>query len=225
MIIAYTGMPGSGKTFALVARAHKAMLQGRTVFANFPLKGTYQISLDDICNYQFPEDCVVLIDEAGRWFNSREWKDLPHEVFDLFTMHRHVKMDLFIAVQSFARIDKSLREVVELVYWSSNKSYLPFHQYYGYYDLEKLGSMKKDHHAMHIVWKTERLRNYYDTFAMKDKFSHKEMIKFVKWSDRDLTKKEKIKLWFKYRKLRFQVKFKRFRYKLTVRFHRDSRHD
>ena len=222
MIIAYTGMPGSGKTYALVARADKALRQGRQVFANFPLKGTYQISLDDICTHQFPEDCVVLIDEAGRWFNSREWKDLPHEVFDLFTMHRHVKMDLFIAVQSFARIDKSLREVVELVYWATNRSYLPYHKYYGYYDLEKLGSMKKDHHAMHITWKSKRLRNYYDTFSMKDKFSHKPMIPLRKWSDRDLTRKEKILLWTKYRKLRTIVKMKRLYRKLTMRFSRNS---
>lgn len=222
MIIAYTGMPGSGKTYALVQRAHKAMLQGRQVFANFPLKGTYQISLDDICTYQFPEDCVVLIDEAGRWFNSREWKDLPHEVFDLFTMHRHVKMDLFIAVQSFARIDKSLREVVELVYWATNRGYLPYHKYYGYYDLEKLGSMKKDHHVMHIVWKSKRLRNYYDTFSMKEKFAHKPFVPLVKWSDRDLTTKEKINLWFKHRKLRTIVKINRVRRKLALRFNRKS---
>lgn len=182
MIIGYTGMPGSGKTYALVARAHEALKKGRVVFSNFPLKGCYQISLDDICNYQFPEDCVVLIDEAGRWFNSREWKDLPHEVFDLFTMHRHVKMDLFIAVQSFARIDKSLREVVELVYWATNRSFLPFHRYYGYYDLEKLGSMKGDHHAAHIVWKTKKLRGYYDTFSMKEKFAHKPFIDYKRWS-------------------------------------------
>lgn len=220
MIIAYTGMPGSGKTYALVQRAHKAMLQGRIVFANFPLKGTYQISLDDICNYQFPEDCVVLIDEAGRWFNSREWKDLPSEVFDLFTMHRHVKMDLFIAVQSFARIDKSLREVVELVYWSTNKPYLPYHKYYGYYDLEKLGSMKKDHHAMHLVWKSKRLRNYYDTFSMKEKFAHKPMVSLVKWSNRDLTTKEKIILFTKIKFTKTKRKIKKVRKKLLSRFKR-----
>lgn len=220
MIIAYTGMPGSGKTMALVDRAHKAMLAGRTVFANFPLKGTYQISFDDICENQFPEDCLVLIDEAGRWFNSRSWKDLPPEVFDLFTMHRHVKMDLFIAVQSFARIDKSLREVVELVYWSTNRSFLPFHKYYGYYDLEKLGSMKGDHHAMHITWKTKRLRGLYDTFSMKEKFAHKPMMPLVKWSERELIPKEKVALWFKHRKLRTKVKIRRFRRKIVARYNR-----
>lgn len=188
MIIAYTGMPGGGKTYALVYRAYKALKQGRTVFANFPLKGCYQITLDDICNYRFPEDCVVLIDEAGRWFNSRQWKDLPSEVFDLFTMHRHVKMDLYIAVQSFARIDKSLREVVELTYWSRNPSFLPWHKYEGFYDLEKVGSMKRDYHVAHIVWKKNLLRNMYDTFSMKSKFADKELIYYVPWSRMDKTK-------------------------------------
>lgn len=193
MIIAFTGMPGSGKTLALVRRAEIAIKQGRKVFANFALKGTYKISLDDLCTYQFPEDCVVLIDEAGRWFNSREWKDLPAEIFDLFTMHRHVKMDLYIAVQSFARIDKSLREVVELVYWADNVSWKPYISYRGYYDLEKMGSMKKDWHVSQVVWKRKRLYSFYDTYSMKDKFSHKPFVKFEKWSHYEKTKQDIIK--------------------------------
>lgn len=193
MIIAYTGMPNSGKSYALVYRADKAMRQGRTVFCNFPLKGTFQITLDDLCNYQFPEGSVVLIDEAGRWFNSHNWKDLPPEIFDLFTMHRHMQMDLFIAVQSFTRVDKSLREVVELVYWARNNPMLPYHKYYGYYDLEKLGSMKRDHHVQHIVFKNKRLRSMYDTHAMKSQFATKPMMPYVRWSFRDKTRFELFK--------------------------------
>lgn len=210
MIIAYTGMPGGGKTYALVWRAMQALKEGRTVFANFPLKGCYQITLDDICNYRFPEDCVVLIDEAGRWFNSRAWKDLPPEVFDLFTMHRHVRMDLYIAVQSFARVDKSLREVVELTYWSKNPSFLPFHKYEGYYDLEKAGSMKKDYHVQHIVWKKKSLRSLYDTFSMKSKFAHKEMISYVPWSRLEKTKRQ-------LRRQRIRI-FRKTAIRSTIRF-------
>lgn len=204
MIIAYTGMPGGGKTYALVWRAYKAIKEGRTVFANFPLKGTYQITLDDLCDYRFPENSVVLIDEAGRWFNSREWKDLPPEVFDMFTMHRHLQMDLYIGVQSFARVDKSLREVVELTYWARNSPILPFHRYEGFYDLEKLGSMKREPHVSHIVWKLKSLRNMYDTFSMKSKFAHKPMIPHRAWSRLDKRKsvviKQKIRLFFKLQK-------------------------
>lgn len=208
MIIAFTGMPGSGKTLALVRRAEVAIKQGRKVFANFPLKGTYQIDLDDICTYRFPEDCVVLIDEAGRWFNSRKWADLPSEVFDLFTMHRHVQMDMYIAVQSFARIDKSLREVVELVYWADNRKILPFIRYYGYYDLEKVGSMRKDHNVFQTLWKRKRLYSYYDTYAMRDKFAHKPMIEYKRWSPYEPTKIEYYK---KYLRIALKKNVRRMR--------------
>ena len=208
MIVAYTGMPGSGKSLALVYRAYKEMRKGRPVFANFPLKGAFQVSLDDLCTYQFPEGSALFIDEAGRWFNSRSWKELPPEIFDLFTMHRHTRMDMFIGVQSFARIDKSLREVVELVYWARNSPWLPWHKYEGYYDLEKVGSMRRDYNVMHYVPKIKLYRGLYDTHAMKDKFSHLDPMYYKRWSFLPKTRmdigSQKIRLTFKYIKLKFK---------------------
>lgn len=183
MIIAYTGMPGSGKTLALAYRAMKAQRAGRIVFSNVNIKGSYKISMEDLINYRFPEGCDVIIDEAGRWFNSRTWKDLPPEVFDMFTMHRHLQMNLYIGVQSFARIDKSLREVVELVYWARNSPILPWHKYEGYYDLEKVGSMKKDYNVSHIIWKTRKVRGMFNTHSMKGQFAHKEEVPYIEWND------------------------------------------
>ena len=216
MIIGYTGMPGSGKSYALVYRAYKAMQQGRKVFANFPLKGTYQITLDDLCNYQFPEGCVVIIDEAGRWFNSRNWGDLPPEIFDLFTMHRHTQMDLYIAVQSFARIDKSLREVVELVYWARNNPFLPWHKYEGYYELEKLGSMKRDYHVQHFIMKRKLYRNMYDTHAMKSKFAYKPMMYYKRWSHADKTKKQIFNQKIRILKLKVKLNVKKVFKKVNI---------
>lgn len=181
MIIAYTGMPGGGKTTALAWRAMKAQKQGRMVFSNINIKGTYKISFEDIINYRFPEGCDIIIDESGRWFNSRKWATLPEDVFDLFTMHRHLQTNLYIAVQSFARIDKSLREVVELVYWSKNHPMLPFHVYQGFYDLEKVGSMKGEHNVQHLVWKTRKVRGMFNTHAMKNQFAHKQEVPLIEW--------------------------------------------
>lgn len=199
MIIAYTGMPGSGKSYALVKRAHDGLKAGKMVFSNFPIKGCYKITLDDLCNYAFPENSLVLIDEAGRWFSSREWKDLPPEVFDLFTMHRHMKTDLVIGVQSFARIDKSLREVIELAYWAENRGYLPFHRYKGYYDLEKLGSMRGDHHVQHIIWKRKKYRSLYDTFSMKSAFNGMPEVPKIRYS---ILPKPKYKIRLRYYKMK-----------------------
>lgn len=199
MIIGITGMPGSGKTYALVVRARKALKAGRPVFSNVAIKGTYKITMDDLCNYRFPEGAVVIIDEAGRWFNSRTWKDLPHEVFDLFTMHRHLRCDLYIGVQSFARIDKSLREVVELVYWAHNHAILPIHSYRGYYDLEKLGSMKGDHHVSMYIPKRKKYRNMYDTHSMKTQFVGKEEMPRIKHSILPKPKYQIVKRYIRYR--------------------------
>lgn len=208
MIVAYTGMPGAGKSYALVQRAYKAIRQGRPVYANFPIKGAYKITLDDVVNYSFPEGSMVLIDEAGRWFNSRSWKDLPDEVFDLFTMHRHMRCDLFIAVQSFARIDKALREVVELTYWAHNSPLLPYHTYKGYYDLEKVGSMRREHDVSHIVWKCKKYRNMYDTFSMKSAFAGKPEMPKRRYSILPKKKHKIVKRYLRIKKNSLIRKFK-----------------
>lgn len=182
MIIAFTGMPGAGKSYALVQRAYKALQEGRTVYANFPIKGVNKFTLDDLCNFAFPENSVIIIDEAGRWFNSRQWKDLPSEVFDVFTMHRHLNCDMYIGVQSFARIDKSLREVVELTYWARKMPVLPFHVYEGYYDLEKVGSMRKDSDVRFFIPVRRLYRNMYNTYSMKSAFHGKKEMPKEKWS-------------------------------------------
>lgn len=179
MIKAYTGYPGNGKSFACTHYAYKDIKKGRKVFTSYPVKGAYKITFDDLCKYRFPEGSTVIIDESGRWFNSRNWKDLPPEVFDLFTLHRHMKLDLVVAVQNFNRIDVALREVVELVYWSRNYPWLPFIIYDGYYDVESLG-LKGQANTTHIIWKWTRSRKLYDTHAMS-KTINKDEIPLIPW--------------------------------------------
>lgn len=120
-------------------------------------------------------------------------------------MHRHLQTNLYIAVQSFARIDKSLREVVELVYWSKNNPLLPFHQYQGFYDLEKVGSMKGEHNVSHIVWKTRKVRGMFNTHAMKNQFAHKEEVPLIEWNSLSHSNKTLMHRW----KQQIRIKKKR----------------
>lgn len=180
MIQALTGMPGSGKSFALTKIAYNEIKKGRNVYANFYIKGAKKITFEDICTYSFPQDSVVIVDEAGRWFNSRNWKSLPSDVFDLFTMHRHMKMDLYVGVQNFNRIDLALREVIELVWWAWNLPFLPYFIHYGYYDLEKVGAMK-EHDKLKLIWKSRKIRNLYDTHTMKSAWDDKEVMPDIEW--------------------------------------------
>lgn len=179
MIQAYTGYPGSGKTFACTWEAYRAIKRGDTVFTNYPVKGAHRITFDDLINYTFPAGSTVIIDESGRWFNSRSWSSLPSEVFDLFTLHRHMRLDLIVAVQNFNRIDKALREVIELVWWASNIPMSPFFVYDGYYDVENLG-LKGESQKKQYIWKWHKARKLYDTHIMKSMIKTNE-IPLLSW--------------------------------------------
>jgi hypothetical protein len=180
MIRCITGMPGSGKTFFLADLARKELAKGRMVYSNISIKGTYKIKFDDLLTYSFPRDSVILIDEAGRHFNSRDWKSLPDEVFDLFTLHRHMNLDMYIAAQNFGYIDSQLRKVIELTYWAKNYPLLPFFRYEGYYDLEKLGAMKEPD-VTTIVWKSRKTKQIYNTHSMNKVFAGRPEIPESPW--------------------------------------------
>lgn len=183
MIKAYTGYPGSGKSLACTYEVWQALKAGKVVFTNYPVRGAYKITFDDLVNYTFPIGSTVVIDEAGRYFNSRSWKDLPPAVFDLFTLHRHMGLDLIIAVQNFQRIDIALREVIELVYWARNHSYLPCFVYDGYYSVEKLG-MKGENDVRRLIPRWTRARKLYNTHAMS-KAVDKDEIPLIAWDEQE----------------------------------------
>lgn len=213
MIRAYTGMPGSGKTNTLVDIAHKALKDGRPVFSNIVIKGAYKLTFDDLINYRFPRDSVLLIDEAGRHFNARKWKDLPDEIFDLFTLHRHLGLEMHVAVQDFGYMDSQLRKVIELTWWSINYRYLPFYIQHGYYSLEKLGSMKQPD-TKKIVWKSRKVRQRYDHQSMSVVFKAKDMIPIVDWVSYDFRYKSRFKtllqiMRIKYKRWYFNRKYQK----------------
>lgn len=180
MIQAFTGFPGSGKTFACTVMAHRALKDGQKVFTNYPIRGAYQIGFDDLVEFALPEGSTVIIDESGRWFNSRNWSKLPPAIFDLFTLHRHFKLDLIVAVQNFNRIDIALREVIELVWWARNYPFFPFFMYEGYYDVESLG-MKGESDKTMFIPKWHKAKKLYDTHAMKSQNDNKDMMPLREW--------------------------------------------
>lgn len=193
MIQAFTGFPGSGKTFACTYMAHKALKAGDRVFTNYPIKGAYKITFDDLVQFAIPEGSTVIIDESGRWFNSRNWSKLPPEIFDLFTLHRHFKLDLIVAVQNFNRIDIALREVIELVWWARNVPGFPWFIYDGYFDVESLG-MKGESDKKMYVPKWHKARKLYDTHSMKSQNDSKNEMPLILWNEQEATDQERLSL-------------------------------
>lgn len=190
MIDVIVGYQGSGKTFRLVHKAARAMKQGRKVFTNVRIKGAYKLTFQDLIDYTFPPGSVVLIDESGRWFSSRKWQQLPDDVFDLFTLERHLRLDLTIAVQNFNRIDKALREVIEWAWWARNIPFSPFFVYEGYADIEHLG-LKGESISKDYIWKWSRSRKLYDTHGMASTID-KEFMPEIPWDWDEEPAKERL---------------------------------
>lgn len=59
---------------------------------------------------------VVLLDEAGVLFNSREWSSFDPELGYLFAQGRHFRCDLIITAQFVDQVDKLLRELCEVAH-------------------------------------------------------------------------------------------------------------
>ena len=104
------GAPGSGKsTFAarLVAEGNE---KGVPVFSNYPVKGSIQVNLTQAIVENLGES-VLVVDEAGLSYNSRNTKAFGPEHYHWFATTRHRKTQIFIIVQSWKRVDIVLREL------------------------------------------------------------------------------------------------------------------
>jgi hypothetical protein len=116
------GKIGSGKSAYLTRLALKAMKAGRDVFSSYPIIDkrsgitSYELDRDMLLNNTFPEDSLLIIDEAGsyEWFNSRNWKNFEKGFFEVVSTHRHIDIDILMGVQDPSRIDVSLRTLGEM---------------------------------------------------------------------------------------------------------------
>jgi zona occludens toxin len=140
-IVAYTGLPGSGKSYGVVESVILPSLEaGRTIVTNIPLKvGTLSddypsgkiISFkSDVDNEFFSSEnmvagAVYVIDEAWRWFPSGvKANQVPTEQKQFFTEHRHFVGDdgktceIVIVTQNLNQVAMYVKALVEETYIS-----------------------------------------------------------------------------------------------------------
>jgi hypothetical protein len=124
MIEVYSGIPGAGKTYWIVDEAVKLMKKGFNVYSNFPIVhgkySSYVIKEDDLKTYRFEDNSYLIIDEAQRWFESRNWKDFQSGLSDMFSQHRHMGVNMILATQHPKRLDTIIRDCVTL-FWKFRK--------------------------------------------------------------------------------------------------------
>ena len=137
-IVAYTGLPGSGKSYSVVEhQILPALKQGRTVVTNIPLH------MERITEFGYPgtvvefpvasveaephklyeyvmAGCVFVLDEAWRLFpQGQQANKVPDEYKKLLAEHRHMvdevgnSTQIVLVVQDLANIGAFARRLVE----------------------------------------------------------------------------------------------------------------
>jgi len=140
-IIAFTGTPGSGKTYEAVQKIVHNLMLGKTIHTNIDgidnelcremIKGVTGLSdlaltiqlqmLDhdevyDFWNHVTPRSVIVL-DEVQNYFSSRDWQSEKNKDFARWSStHRHHGFEVILITQNLERIDTAVRSLVEWCY-------------------------------------------------------------------------------------------------------------
>lgn len=131
MISGYFGVPGCGKTTILAKLAQKELRRIRRgkspyehVLTNFYCKGCEKVQLGYYNRYKSSR-CLILLDELTLDADSREHKSFPIGIKEFIVMHRHLENDIVYFVQDYSRVDKTIRELTNDL-WYVRKSVVPF---------------------------------------------------------------------------------------------------
>jgi zona occludens toxin (predicted ATPase) len=115
MIIAYTGLPGSGKTYSLAADAICVSEKyGADIYANFALKGAHYFT--DLTQVLSVERGIICVDEMNTLCPAHKWQSLPVEIQNLWTQSRKNDIDLWYTSQRFSKVVESIRSITNYVW-------------------------------------------------------------------------------------------------------------
>lgn len=136
MIVIFTGLPGSGKSYKLGRTAVDILYRNRRYFEKTGVKRLVYTNLklaqkveDEFSGYfeywtdlkQLTplRDCDVLIDEVATYFDARLWETLSLEMRRWLAQHRKFGIEIYGTSQDFAQVDKAFRRLTsDLLYLS-----------------------------------------------------------------------------------------------------------
>lgn len=128
MVKLYFGLPGAGKSSALVYYLLKySMLIEKGMKCPYsrcvsnvrtlPIPHCYYMEYGDMITHDLGAKTLVLIDEGTLQFDSRDHKNFSKDSLYFFLMHRHFEYDIFIFTQQYNAVDLKIRSICDRVYY------------------------------------------------------------------------------------------------------------
>jgi len=189
MIYAIVGKPGSGKSYLLVKLAKDFLQRGFDVYSNVlidverlalkPKSSWFQKNKklgtcyywDSLEQFRYINNGVILFDEAGAYFEPREWSKFDKQDRVKFQQHRKQKLDIYLSVQNFSRVDQVIRQLTNIVY-EMHKFFGLF--WYGQYDPDEIDLKKRHCYGRSFYFFDKSLADCYDTFQMVNLKEHSQ---------------------------------------------------
>lgn len=126
LVQAWFGLPGAGKTFAMVAAARKARKHDPAlkVWSNFPLRlpvGEPARPLFTVEDWEEARGGLVILDEAHILLGSREWSGPERKrVLAKMGQLRKAGVYLWYSTHDPSKVDKQLRNLTECSHWMTS---------------------------------------------------------------------------------------------------------
>lgn len=116
----YFGLPGAGKTTLMAYLACKGVRSKRYqhVYVNINMSVAGVTVIDNACIGRYDlSDCLLLIDEATLFADSRAYKEFDKSKLIYFLEHRHYNADICLFTQQWDGVDRKIRVITDRVYY------------------------------------------------------------------------------------------------------------
>ena len=116
----YFGLPGAGKTTLMAYLACKGVKSKRYqhVYVNVRMQIVGVTYIDNNCIGRYDlSDCLLLIDEATLFADSRAYKEFDKSKLTYFLEHRHYNADISLFTQQWDGVDRKIRVITDRVYY------------------------------------------------------------------------------------------------------------
>lgn len=131
----FFGLPGAGKTTLMSHLALKGVKDDRyrNVYGNVRMAINGYTYIDNECIGVYDlSDCLILIDEATLYADSRDYKSFGKDKLEYFLEHRHYNADICLFTQQWDGVDRKIRVITDRVYYVY-KGLLLGHWFTSYY--------------------------------------------------------------------------------------------